>query len=253
MTNLSTLLTNGILTNQVTHDNLNGYTSTKFQQDMPLPYDVDSYLIGIDNHASASMSNNPNDFVGTLRNSNNTISGIKGHLNTVKIGTVRWHIQDDDGKAHRFDLRNTYLVPDLPIRLLSPQHLAREMTQKHGDVDNTVCITYADRVILSWKGCKYKRTIPLNSSNVPVIRSAPGYQSYQNTTDDTHEVAFRAGMIKTISEGSPTILAYNAPLNESEDDEIPKIGVKTELFLWHVRLGHMSFNRLLQKIGRAHV
>ena len=149
MTNLSTLLTNGILTNHVTHDNLNSDTSTKSQQGMPQTYNVDSYLIGIDNHASASMSNNPNDFIGTLQNSNNTISGIKGHLNTVKIGTVRWHIQDDDGKAHRFDLPNTYLVPDLPIRLLSPQHLAREMTQKHGDVDHTVCITYADRVVLS--------------------------------------------------------------------------------------------------------
>ena len=42
------------------------------------------------------MSNDPKDFVGTLRSSNNTISGIKGHLETVKIGTVRWYIQDDD-------------------------------------------------------------------------------------------------------------------------------------------------------------
>ena len=40
-------------------------------------------------------------------------------------------------------------------------------------------------------------------------------------------------------------------LHELEDEEIPKIGVKTELFLWYIRLGNLSFNKLLQmaKLG----
>jgi hypothetical protein len=48
------------------------------------------------------------------------IKGIKGYLITAKLGTMRWRIQDDEGKSHRFDIPGTYFVPDLLIRLLSP-------------------------------------------------------------------------------------------------------------------------------------
>jgi hypothetical protein len=107
------------------------------------------------------------------------VKGIKGHLATTKIGTVRWRIQDDNGITHRFDLSGTYYVPELPLRLLSPQHLAREIQQKDSNVDGTVCNTYSDRVTLSWQNCKYTRTIPLNQSNVAIIRSGPSFKGYQ--------------------------------------------------------------------------
>jgi hypothetical protein len=31
------------------------------------------------------------------------------------IGTVRWIIQDDNGRPHKFDIPGTYLVPELLI------------------------------------------------------------------------------------------------------------------------------------------
>jgi hypothetical protein len=75
-------------------------------------YDTNSYLIGIDNHASASMTNTENDFIGSTKTINVKIKGIKGYLNTTKVGTVRWRIQDDEGKSYRFDIPGTFLFPD---------------------------------------------------------------------------------------------------------------------------------------------
>jgi hypothetical protein len=113
-------------------------------------YDTDSFLIGIDNHASASMTNNETDFVGPIETINLKIKGIKGYLKTTKIGTSRWAIHDDQGRHHRFDIPGTYLVPDLPIRHLSPQHLGREMSKVDKEPYGTACHTYSDSVLLTW-------------------------------------------------------------------------------------------------------
>ena len=94
---------------------LRGYKSSVQTEQSDHRYDTDSFLIGIDNHASASMTNTSQDFVGTTKTVHAKIKGIKGYLNTTKVGTVRWTIQDDQGRNHRFDIPGTYLVPDLPI------------------------------------------------------------------------------------------------------------------------------------------
>ena len=72
-------------------------------------YDTDSYLIGIDNHASSSLTNDENDFVkGTVKQTKVRVKGIKGKLLAAKVGTARWKIEDDDGKIHVILLPNTY-------------------------------------------------------------------------------------------------------------------------------------------------
>jgi hypothetical protein len=73
---------------------------------------------------------------------------------------VRCRIQDE-GKSHRFDIRGTYLVSDLPIQTLSPQNLSKDMTKVEKEPDVTVYHTYSDRVILSWQHGQYKRTVRL--------------------------------------------------------------------------------------------
>jgi hypothetical protein len=125
------------------------------------------------------MTNTIQDFVGTTKTVHAKIKGIKGYLITKKVGTVGWMIQDDQGRNHRFDIPGTYLVPDLPIRLLSPQHLAREMATADQEPDGTACHTYSDRVIPRWHHEKYRCPIPLGKSNVPVIRSGPAYTSFE--------------------------------------------------------------------------
>jgi hypothetical protein len=52
-------------------------------------YDTDSFIIGINHQASASMTNDPKDFIGDIKESSNKIKGIKGHLDSAMIRTVR--------------------------------------------------------------------------------------------------------------------------------------------------------------------
>jgi hypothetical protein len=54
----------------------------------------------MENHVAASMINCESDFIDTLKQSNIAIQGIKGHLSTSKMGTVKWIIQDQKGRPN---------------------------------------------------------------------------------------------------------------------------------------------------------
>ena len=40
----------------------------------------------------------------------------------LKMGTIIWDWEDDEGKKHSFKIPNSYYTPNGRIRLLSPQH-----------------------------------------------------------------------------------------------------------------------------------
>jgi hypothetical protein len=104
------------------------------------------------------------------------IKGFNGATATTKVGTVRWQIQDDTGRTHTLILPETYYSASVQTRLLSPQHWAQTAKQGRG----TKCTTYHDSIILSWNQGKFKRTIPLSSSNVGVITAPPGIQRFMD-------------------------------------------------------------------------
>ena len=66
----------------------------------------------------------------------------------------------------------------LPIHLLSPQHLAQELAPKEQTEDGTSSQTFMNREVLTWMDRKYKRTVPLNKSNVAVFQSAPAFSRH---------------------------------------------------------------------------
>jgi hypothetical protein len=70
-------------------------------------FDSDSFIIGIDNHASRSISNNIDHFSTALRPPKNAfIQGVGGEFLTVKgEGTLFWHIEDDQGKVHKISIK----------------------------------------------------------------------------------------------------------------------------------------------------
>ena len=112
----------------------------------PNRFDSDSFYIAVDNCASTSFTNNKQDFIGTPRTINGTITGI-GKAQAKLQGTVKWDITNDTGCMHAFTIPNVVYNPDLPWRLLSPQHLAQS---KSDNTDGTGCITYADCIQLFW-------------------------------------------------------------------------------------------------------
>jgi hypothetical protein len=58
------------------------------------------------------MTNPDDDFIITPTPIELKIKGIKGYLISTKIGTVRWNIQNDEGRTHQFDISVTYLVKE---------------------------------------------------------------------------------------------------------------------------------------------
>ena len=88
------LLSLGSDINQIKRNsNLIGVTSVNFlKEDKERPFHTNSYQIGIDNHASASMIYTLSYFIQELKSFNIEVKGIRGHVDMTRIGTVRWHI-----------------------------------------------------------------------------------------------------------------------------------------------------------------
>jgi transposase InsO family protein len=137
-------------------------------------FDSDSYDIFADNCCSKSITNCLDDFLEPPRPSNLLIKGFNGATATTKVGTVQWPLQNDKGRVHKITLPQTYYSKHAEHRLLSPQHWAQVANQGRG----TRCITYHDSILLIWGNGKYKKTVPLSPSNVGVMSTPPGMQSY---------------------------------------------------------------------------
>ncbi len=71
-------------------------------------FDTDSKPIGIDNRCTACISHDATDFVGDILPSNRWIKGFGGSKTTnVRTGTLRWSLEDDEGKIHSFLFPNS--------------------------------------------------------------------------------------------------------------------------------------------------
>jgi hypothetical protein len=161
-----------------------------------LEFDTDSYDILIDNCCSHSFTNCKEDFIEPPVKSRVKVRGYNGHTESTMVGTVKWKIQDDNGKIHNFILPDTYYSSAVETRLLSPQQWA-------------YCVTYYDAIIMRWNKDKYQITAPLSDEehrNVGVVRSVPGIKSYLTTSralDQEHEV-----------------IAFPATIGANEDEEL---------------------------------
>ena len=60
-------------------------------------FDMDSRPLCIDNCATCSISNYLPDFIAPPRPTPHCITGIGGAISDIKVGMVRWKIEDDQG------------------------------------------------------------------------------------------------------------------------------------------------------------
>ena len=88
-------------------------------------FDSDSFIIGIDQGSSATISNNSKHF-RSLSLVATKVIGVDGVLRGIAagIGTVSWQVEDDNGKLHSIVIHNAYYIPKSPKCLLPPQHFA---------------------------------------------------------------------------------------------------------------------------------
>ena len=65
------------------------------------PVNLDSFIIGIDNHASTIISNISNHFFGAITTvKGKRINSLGGILEIKGDGNIIWKIEDDDGVIH---------------------------------------------------------------------------------------------------------------------------------------------------------
>ena len=147
-------------------------------------FDTDSAPVGIDNRCTGCISHVSQDFIGPLRETNRPIKGFGGsRTEGVKVGTLAWKWEDDEGATHRFLIPNSFYVPSGQVRLLSPQHWAqsqrkrkvKDPAHKHG----TISQTNSDNITLMWNDRCSRLTVPLSKgSNVATFHLATGYTRY---------------------------------------------------------------------------
>jgi hypothetical protein len=136
-------------------------------------FDSDSFDILVDGEATASIYNCLDDFIQPPTTTNIRIKGFNGTYSTARIGTVRWPILDDEGVRHMLQIPDTYFVTSCTMRLLSPQHYSQQIHDHRG----TYSTNFGDQVVFVFHKKKFQVTIPLSpSSNVGILRSAPGHQ-----------------------------------------------------------------------------
>ncbi len=168
-------------------------------------FDSDSFDILVDGGATASISNCLGDFIRPPTSTDIRIKGFNGTYSTARIGTVWWSILDDEGVKHVLQIPDTYFVASCPMRLLSPQHYSQQINDHRG----TYSTNFGDQVVFIFHQKKFQVSIPLNpSSNVGIIRSAPGHQVFSCFVEDA----------KPPKEPPPTIFAYNVITDDEADN-----------------------------------
>ena len=192
--------TTGLVSNRAAHD---------------VGFDTDSRKVLIDNCATASITNDINDCCTKPVKIKRRVKGVAGTFHPdIYETTIRWDIEDDDGKIHTITLPRSFYIPSTPTRLLSPQHWAQTAKDNKPVPRGTRCTTYGNSIELVWGQGHFKRTVPLNKkgSNVGEFTTAPGYTRYETFCK-------KAGTTIEQEDNKP-LLAHNANLIEDDDESI---------------------------------
>jgi hypothetical protein len=172
-------------------------------------FDSDSFDILVDGGATASISNCLANFIQPPTTTNIRIKGFKGFNGTysaARIGSVWWPILDDEGVRHVLQIPDTYFVASsCPMMLLSPQHYSQQIHDHRG----TYSTSFGDQAVFVFHKKKFQVTIPLSpSSNVGILRSAPGHQIFSCFVEDA----------KPPKEPPPAIFASTVITDDEADD-----------------------------------
>jgi Reverse transcriptase (RNA-dependent DNA polymerase)/GAG-pre-integrase domain len=243
-------------------------------------FDTDSVPIKVDNCCTRTMSPYITDFVGVMTPvSGKYVQGISGTSSAIlNQGTIRWKITDDDGATRTILIPNSYHVPMVRTRLLSPQHWAQQSKDDKPKQKGTWCATYAENVVLHWNQGKYQKTIKLdkNGSNVATMWTTPDYTKYHAfvaTAGSDYEHDLVCYDAESTAAGKDTqqreeendpdfdTTQFCHPLLDGPDDqntttdkEIDQTsGDAAALLIWHQRLSHISMKRLQMMAKRGQI
>ena len=141
-------------------------SSTEYNhQDIKYKYDLDFFMIGIDNHSSKCIEKDKNNFISRITPTHNTIlRGAGGNLKVRGFGTVQWIITDDKGQEHDLIIKGYIYVPDMYSYLLSSQHWTQQAAYNFPMKRGTWCATYGDACVMQWNQRRFTKTIEYDNT-----------------------------------------------------------------------------------------
>jgi hypothetical protein len=135
-------------------------------------FNLDSFLIRIDNHALYCMANSPHLFDDLILLDVGKVDGID-RLAILGKGTFKFSISNNDSRVHHICIPNSLYLSKLHGCLLSPQHWAQEA----GD-NQTWMGNFVHCCILHWFGGQ-KRVPFHTSTNTPIFHTASSSSTYR--------------------------------------------------------------------------
>lgn len=190
-------------------------------------FDTDAEQIGIDNRCSACISHRIEDFIGNPIPTKRSIKGFGGaRVANIMSGTIAWNWCDEMGKVHKFQIPNSYYVPEGGVRLLSPQHWAQEQRKITKSRQSPYgCDTTHNRSTLYWKGGN-KLMVPIDpTNNVSTFNLAPGYNKFKlfcEKAEIEYEEECKAPIICQPAEDESDIESVNEEMATDENDSWPE-------------------------------
>jgi hypothetical protein len=146
-----------------------------FLDNAAVQFDLDSFSIGIDNHASRCMANAPHLFEDLqLTDDAGEVKGIGDGLAIGGKGTFKFSLEDNQGKIHTFEIPNSLYLPGLKQCLLLPQHWAQEAGDGQTWMEN-----FERMCVLHWHGGGKKTVFFDPSTNMPILTTVPLSRAYR--------------------------------------------------------------------------
>ena len=71
-------------------------------------FDSDSQALMLDDGALACITNDNDDFIEPPKHVDCKVRGIKGHAKVTHRGTLKWHVEDDNGLVHVMVIKGAY-------------------------------------------------------------------------------------------------------------------------------------------------
>ena len=118
-----------------------GFTSSFADSDLEklntqILFDMDLVFFVCDNLTTGHICNDIRKFIpGTLRQTNKSLTTANRTGLCLQEGTVRLHLNDNDGVKHIFVLDNCLYHPNSLVNMLSTQRLAKKFIDDHGNPD----------------------------------------------------------------------------------------------------------------------
>jgi hypothetical protein len=214
----------------------------------------DELPIVIDTGASCSITPVHSDFTSTIQPSNvPVLNNISGTTAVVGQGTIEWNIQDANGIVKLIQT-SAYYVPQATIRLFSPQVYINE------DKSNTSEMILKKNGVHLVLSCGARLFFPINcGSNLPVMLTETALnKGNKKGTFTIFHLQDKLNFQPSADQINLQLLANQLSIFQAtildksllSRDNINLSPSSKELLLWHCRLGHADFQRILSILAK---